>query len=433
MSGLREAFEEIVADVPVYGDLDRAIEQAERERRRRYGVVAGLAAAAAVVAVIVGMLAVTRDTDTAPPVSPPPSPTPSPTPAKSQGPDTWADTEVAPSTKGWSWDVPDPLAAARDGWFDIVAGHLHATPTQQHADWYHAAFELPVEGSDYSTFVEFGVMDASGAEGLVADGCAYLHPISGDHRNESCRTERIVGPHGERVHVTSFQSLCTTWDPGRPGDDARPAPGSYNSCGDYDVTVVAERGDGRIGYVDVQGRDYVEAMPFALADLAAAAADPRLVLPDAAYEVPSDQAVASVVSNHFPTWREPTDVQPIPLPEPGRASTSGNLRRLGVSVSVWPAGGTPTCGRSWLVSCVERRVYGADDSTTVFVGAWGNEDCDFCSRNSRADSRVFVFVGPRNTVVVGAYLAAKAGDEPMSPDLDQRLIDLALDPRLQRS
>lgn len=37
MSGLREAFDEIVADVPAYGDLDRAIEQAHRERRRRYG------------------------------------------------------------------------------------------------------------------------------------------------------------------------------------------------------------------------------------------------------------------------------------------------------------------------------------------------------------------------------------------------------------
>lgn len=428
MSGLREAFDEIVADVPVYGDLDRAIEQAERERWRRYGVVAGLAAAAAVVAVIVGMLAVTRDTDTAPPISP----SPSPTPTKSQGPDTWVDTAVT-ATKGVGWDVPDPLAGSRDAWFDIVAGHLHVTPTQRYADWYHAAFEVPVEGSDETTSVEFGVLKARRAEGLLANGCAYLHPIPGDHRKESCRTEEMEGPRGGRVHVTSFQSLCTTWDPGRPGDDARPAPGSYRYCGDYDVTVVAERGGGRIGWVDVDGRNYVEAMPFALADLAAAAADPRLVLPDAAYEVPSDQAVASVVSNHFPTWRESTDVQRIPLPEPGRASTSGNLRRLGVSVSVWPAGGTPTCGRSWLVSCVERRVYGADDSTTVFVGAWGNEDCDFCSRNSRADSRVFVFVGPRNTVVVGAYLAAKAGDEPISADLDQRLIDLALDPRLQRS
>jgi hypothetical protein len=329
-------------------------------------------------------------------------------------------------TKGNGWVVPNPLDAVRDGWFQIVADHLHPSP--RHAEWGQGAFELPGEGSLYSAGGGIGVMAASSAEGLLANGCAYLHPTPNLDRDESCHTKQTRGPNGEPVQVTSFQSLCTTWD----ADSA--APGVYyRNCGDYNVTVVVERNDGRIGYIDVQGRDYVEAMPFALTTLAAAAADPRLVLPDAAYEVPSDQAVASVVSNHFPTWREPTDVQRIPLPEPGRASTSGNLRRLGVSVSVWPAGGTPTCGRSWLVSCVERRVYGADDSTTVFVGAWGNEDCDFCSRNSRADSRVFVFVGPRNTVVVGAYLAAKAGDEPISPDLDQRLIDLALDPRLQRS
>lgn len=75
MSGLHEAFDEIVADVPVYGDLDRAIEQADRERHQRRGVVAGLVAAAAVVAVIVGVLAVTRGGDDAqPPVGPSPSP-----------------------------------------------------------------------------------------------------------------------------------------------------------------------------------------------------------------------------------------------------------------------------------------------------------------------------------------------------------------------
>lgn len=75
MSGLREAFDDIVVDVPVYGDLDRAIQQAERERRRRYGVVAGLAAAAAVVAVVVGMLTVTRDGHDSPqPVGPSPTP-----------------------------------------------------------------------------------------------------------------------------------------------------------------------------------------------------------------------------------------------------------------------------------------------------------------------------------------------------------------------
>jgi hypothetical protein len=424
MCGLRDAFDEIAADVPVYGDLDRAIEQADRERRRLYGLVVGLAAAAAVLVVVAGLLAVTRNTGSAPPVLP----RPSPTPTKSQGPDTWADTEVAPTTTGWSWEVPDPLAAARDGWFDIVAGHLHATPTQRHADWYHAAFELPVEGSDYSTLVEFGVMDASDAGGLVTDGCAYLHPVAGDHRKESCSTEQIEGPHGEPVHVTSFQSLCTTWDPGRPGDDARPGPGSYQTCGDYDVTVVAERGDGRIGYVDVQGRDYVEAMPLALADLAAAAADPGLVLPDAAYEVPSDQAVASILAAHVPGYRPVGQATP-PLPEPGHASATGKFRRLWLVIKVWPAGGAPTCGRSELITCVERHVYGADDPTTVYVGAWEHQEWP----PSRIDSRVFVYVGPRHTVVVSEAQTVRGDEEPISADLDQRLIGLALDPRLQRS
>lgn len=78
MSSLREAFDEIVADVPVYGDLDRAIEQADRDRRHRNGIAAGLVAAAAVVAVIVGVLAVTHDgSDSPQPIGP--TPTPSPT------------------------------------------------------------------------------------------------------------------------------------------------------------------------------------------------------------------------------------------------------------------------------------------------------------------------------------------------------------------
>jgi hypothetical protein len=80
MSGLRQAFDEIVADVPVYGDLDRAIGRADRERRRRNGVVAGLVAVAAVALVIVGLLAVTRDGNDPPqPVGPSPTPTETPT------------------------------------------------------------------------------------------------------------------------------------------------------------------------------------------------------------------------------------------------------------------------------------------------------------------------------------------------------------------
>lgn len=76
MRGLREALDEIVADVPEYGDLDRAIQEVEGERRRRHGVIAGLVAAAAVVLVVVGVLAVTRDADGSPePAGPSPAPT----------------------------------------------------------------------------------------------------------------------------------------------------------------------------------------------------------------------------------------------------------------------------------------------------------------------------------------------------------------------
>jgi len=76
MSGLRQAFDEIAADVPEYGDLDRAIAQADQARRRRHGMVATLAATAAVIAVIIGVLALTRNDGTAPePVGPSPTPT----------------------------------------------------------------------------------------------------------------------------------------------------------------------------------------------------------------------------------------------------------------------------------------------------------------------------------------------------------------------
>jgi len=99
---------------------------------------------------------------------------------------------------------------------------------------------------------------------------------------------------------------------------------------------------------------------------------------------------------------------------------------------VWPAGGTPACGRSSLTDCVERRVYGADDPTAVFVGAWDVDYSDSCCpRNRRATSREFVYVGPRHTVVVRESLWVKGHEEPVSADLDRRVIDLALDLRLQ--
>jgi hypothetical protein len=432
MSGLREAFDQIVADVPVYGDLERAIEQADRERRHRYGVIAGLSAAAAVLAVIAGIVAVSHDTDTAPPISPSPTAvTPLPTVVKSQSPRTWADTPVAATQDGPDWRVPDPLTAARQAWFEVAADHLDTTgpPLRGFTSSANGVeFERPTEGSIYSTSGRLGlIVDRSGMDPF--DGCRYLlrgpKPSNG---TESCSAQWFVGPDGERARIARWGRRCGAYEGGGP------APAV---CGDYVVAVAVERRDGLIGYVVVTGRGTPDFAPFPRAAMAAAATDPRLILPESAFDVPSDDTVESVVLDHVPGYRAgPRDsggaLDSAGTETPGYAGASGHLGRLGLGVQVWPAGGPPTCGRSWLTECVERRVYGAADPTTVFVGAWDEEDwADCCPKNSRATSRVFVYVGPRHTVVVGEYLVVKADEEPVGADLDQRLIDLALDPRLQ--
>jgi hypothetical protein len=119
-------------------------------------------------------------------------------------------------------------------------------------------------------------------------------------------------------------------------------------------------------------------------------------------------------------------------PHPGTGQAWVSLGGTAIGVQVFPAGEDPSCGRTWLLDCVARRVYGADDPTTVFVGAWDEENwAGCCPRNSRADSRVFVYVGPRHTVMVREGMIVKDGEPPMSAELDRRLIDLALDSRLQ--
>jgi hypothetical protein len=418
MNGLHKAFDEIVADVPVYGDLDRAIEQADRNRHRRYAVVAGLAAAAAVVAVIAGMLAVAQDTDTAPPISPHPTPTPT------QSPETWADTPVA-ATAGYGWEVPDPLKAARHGWLTVVADHLDTA--EPHLRGFESSafgleFERPAVGSIYSTGGRIG-LSVDGADLNPFDGCRYLTGgPEASNGTESCSEGRFAGQDGERASVSRWGRHCGAYEGGGPG---------LATCGDYRVAVAVERRDGLIGYVLVEGRGTPDFNPFSTVAMAAAAADPRLTLPESAYTVPSDKAVVRVVEDQFPGYRVDDEVSSVDE-HMGKAQAWGRLGRLGLRVEVWPAGGTPECGRSWLIECVERRVYGADDPTTVFVGAWDEEDwADCCPKNSRADSRVFVYVGPRHTVVVSEYLIVRAEEEPISADLDQRLIDLALDPRLQ--
>ena len=187
MSGLREAFDEIVADVPVYGDLDRAIEQAERERRHRYGVIAGLAAVA-LVTVIVGVLAVTARTDSPQPIGPSTptvTPTSTPSPAKSQSPRTWVDTPVA-RHDGYGWDVPDPLKAARDAWLPVVAEHLDPQGGHlQHVEtsFFGAEFDRPVDGLIYPTYGHVGLIVDGGQPNPDSTGAATsgkgLHPPTG--------------------------------------------------------------------------------------------------------------------------------------------------------------------------------------------------------------------------------------------------------------
>lgn len=408
---------------PPYDDLVAV----SRTRRSRAAAAAGAAAAVVVVVVAVtaaGLTHVTR-ADRAP-VAPPPSRTETP---KSQSPETWADTPLVAGHDGSSWVVPDPLTPVRDAWFDIVADHLDATEERLISRG-AGSFERPGEDSIYSTSGEVGLIVDRSALNLFDDGCRYLTTPPADNGIESCSTERIAGPDGERVRISRYQRLCESWDPGSEGDDARPGPGeTYLTCGDYVVAVAVERRDDLVGFVRVGGRGTPDLNPFDPADLVAVAADRRLRLPEVSYGVPSDPVVATVLEEHVPGLV--SEDQGAGVPEhPGYGFAYGRLGRLRVSMAVWPAGGDPDCGRSQLVECVERRVFGADDPTTVFVGAWDVEDPAFCCPREYP-KRQLVYVGPRHTVVVWASKTVRGDQEPINAGVDQRLIDLALDPLLQ--
>ena len=416
--------------VPVGDDVRRG----RRRVRRNRGIVAGAVAVAVAGVIVTASLITGGGRDAAPPAVP--SPTPSETPAKVQSAETWVDIAVAPHA-GYGWDVPNPVDEARRAWFDLAEDHLDTSTPHLRGFTTSASgieFERPPAGNIYPTTGQLGLVVDSGELNPI-DGCRYLtggpHP---DNGFVSCSAERFTGPDGERARIARYQRLCETWDPGQPGDDARPGLGAtYETCGDYRVAVAVERRDGLIGYVVVDGRGRPDANPFPRAALAEAAADRRLVLPEAAYAVPSDQQVKSVVTDHFADYRPDVLEQPLPVAT-GSAWTGGRLGPRALTVQVRLAGGLPTCGRSWLTECVERRVYGADDPTTVFVGSWDEEDwaADCCRpKNSRATSRVFVYVGPRHTVVVSEGLVVKAHEEAVGAELDPRVIDLLLDPRLQ--
>ena len=415
-------------DVPPLPDL-AGIEREGRARaaRRRRWAAGAVAAAVAIVVLVSGFVAFRPGDgppDPAPPVDSPPSPTP-PTPPKSQSAQTWVDAAGVATYDGSNWSVPDPLTAARDGWRAVVTEHLD--PQGGHLQRFESApfgsaFEWPVEGSLYPVSGRIGVI-VDGDEPNLFDGCRYLtrgpKPSNG---SVSCGTERFRAPDGEPATISRWGRRCGAYEGGGP------APAS---CGDYEVAVAVERRDGLIGYVDVNGRGTPDFNPFTPAAMAAAAADPRLTLPERAFAVPTDQDVASVVEDHFPRYRREDQAFDVP-DHPGLGQTWGRLGRLRLHVTVQPAGRPPACGRSYLVTCVERHVFGADDPTTVFIGAWDeNHWASCCPNNSRATRRGFVYVGPRHTVILWEGLVVRADEDPVGAQLDQRLIDLALDPRLQ--
>jgi len=204
MSGLREGFDEIVADVRAYGDLDRAIERAEQERRRRLNVVAGLAAAAAVLVAIGGTLVVTRDGGgTTPQPIAPVTPTVTPSaPALWQGPvrpgasmPTVPDRQLGPAGNPWrGWTDPRD---SQIGQVDIRL--LAGWGLQVHQD---EQLEAWLEGEDRTA--EYGlVVDTDGDR--VADCQLALStdtPRPGQYRvllknlDTGAKDERVGPPYG---------------------------------------------------------------------------------------------------------------------------------------------------------------------------------------------------------------------------------------------
>ncbi|NYD32447.1 hypothetical protein [Nocardioides kongjuensis] len=388
--------------------------------RRTMALGAAAAAALAVTGVLVttsgrehtqGPVGASSPASAAPPSAPP-----------TQSPRTWVDTPVA-ARKGSGWEVPNPLTAVQAGWLPLVAEHLdpdggRLAPLDRGPG---VAFTWPAGGTPYS-YTHDGSVDLLTDRGPFEHGCRYLRPPPPVNGTTSCHTRRLAGPHGERARISRYQRLCGAFD--------GPAA-AYATCGDYAVALAVERRDGLIGYLVMTGRGTADRNPLAPAAMAAAAADPRLTLPDAARAVPSSRVARTVVSDHFPRWRADPGA-PLLRDHPGVAYAEGMLGPYAFGMTVWLAGGDPVCGRTWLVLCVERHVFGADDPTTVFVGSWDEAEwADCCPRHSRAVSRRFVYVGPRHTVTAGMYRIVPKHGAGIGPELDRRMIDLLLDPRLQ--
>ncbi len=99
MNTPRSGFDDMAADARVYGDLDRAITQADRDRRRRDGALGALATAAVVLAMVAGATLFTDgEPDSRQPIGPATT-TPAPAPTASASPEV-------------RWEPPEPLRPA---------------------------------------------------------------------------------------------------------------------------------------------------------------------------------------------------------------------------------------------------------------------------------------------------------------------------------
>lgn len=380
---------------PAYDDLVTVA----RSRRRRSLIGAGAAAVAASVVVVTVAIIGSNNGGAPPQPAPLPEP-PKPEPTRTHSSETWVDTDVAPAARVQGWAVPDPLQSAREGWFSVLSDHFDPDGERFTPDGYGGFIvEIPGPGG----FVEYGsarVLFDRGDGRTLADGCQhFVQGLPG----EPCSRKRLVGPHGERAWV--YQRPCCGYV------DVSPTPMSD----DYGAAVAVERGDGTIGYVEEHWRGGPEANPYDLDALAAAAVDPRLTLPDEAFDVPRNSTVTAVVLDHLSRYR--ADAQW--ADSLGVGTATGRFDDHWLSVTVRPAGGAPQCGEVAVRSCVARRVFGAEDPTTVYVGKWDIRQRGYGPRWQ------LVYVGPRHSVVVDTNFRS------IGARLQQTLIDILLDPRLQ--
>lgn len=311
------------------------------------------------------------------------------TPARWQSPDTWVDTELTPTRGELGLTVPDPLGPIRDAWSEAIAEHLD--PAVEHLEYTQQIWQhVELTAVRPATWGTFGVMVDDGGGLLMEHGCRLIVWRWAEKRS-GCRQRRLSGPHGEDAWVMQMPV------------DVSPRPTVNPSA-----LVMVERVNGTFGYLEGYWFGGPDANPLPLDVMVEAAADPRLRLPAKAFGVPRNSTVAAVVHDHVGSFR--TDLVRVSELGIGEVKTPGDFPWL--SVRVVPAGRIPTCGARSLRSCVARQVYGADDPTTVYVGKWRT-------------FMQFVYVGPKNTVSV--YYA----DRARGANLQRRMIDLLLDPRLQ--